>query len=247
MGRAGEYSHTTLHHNMPQHATLCNRFTPCHAAMDPYTLFCPIVLCGVVWCGVVWCVVVWCGVVWCGVVWCGVVWCGVVWCGVVWCGVVWCGVVWCGVVWCGVVWCGVVWCGVVWCGVVWCGVVWCGVVWCGVVWCGVVWCGVVWCGMVWCGVVWCAEGAVTRRQRPGCLPLHTSRREGYVCLVWPLVPATLPFCGSYGLHAAGEGEGSAHGGATTTGPDATHPPAICQNSGGAGGRGWSGGVVSWGV
>ena len=26
-----------------------------------------------------------------------------------------------------------------------------------------------------------------------------------------------------------------HGGATTSGPDATHPPAICQNSGGGGG------------
>ena len=83
-------------------------------------------------------------------------------------------------VWCGVVWCGVVWCGVVWCGVVWCGVVWCGVVWCGVVWCGVVWCGVVWCGVVWCGVVWCAEGAVTRRQWPGCLPTGTGKREGCV-------------------------------------------------------------------
>ena len=93
-----------------------------------------------------------------------------------------CGVVWCGVVWCGVVWCGVVWCGVVWCGVVWCGVVWCGVVWCGVVWCGVVWCGVVWYGVVWCGVVWCAEGAVTRRQWPGCLPTGTGKRAG-LC-VW---------------------------------------------------------------
>ena len=70
--------------------------------------------------------------------------------------------------------------GVVWCGVVWCGVVWCGVVWCGVVWCGMVWCGVVWCGVVWCGVVWCAEGAVTRRQCPGCLPTGTRKREAYV-------------------------------------------------------------------
>ena len=36
----------------------------------------------------------------------------------------------------------------------------------------------------------------------------------------------------------------AHGGATTTGPDATHPPAICQNSGGGvggGGGSWGGG------
>ena len=67
-------------------------------------------------------------------------------------------------------------------GVVWCGVVWCGVVWCGVVWCGVVWCGVVWCGVVWCGVVWCAEGAVTKRQRPGCLPTGTGKRAGLCVL-----------------------------------------------------------------
>ena len=44
-----------------------------------------------------------------------------------------------------------------------------------------VWCGVVWCGVVWCGVVWCAEGAVTRRQWPGCLPMGTGKREGCVC------------------------------------------------------------------
>ena len=62
------------------------------------------------------------------------------------------------------------------------GVVWCGVVWCGVVWCGVVWCGVVWCGVVWCGVVWCAEGAVTRRQWPGCLPTGTGKRAGLCVL-----------------------------------------------------------------
>ena len=48
-----------------------------------------------------------------------------------------------------------------------------------------------------------------------------------------------------------------HGGATTTGPDATYPPAICQNSGGgaelggggpAGGGGLAGGQggVRWG-
>ena len=66
--------------------------------------------------------------------------------------------------------------------VVWCGVVWCGVVWCGVVWCGVVWCGVVWCGVVWCGAVWCAEGAVTKRQRPGCLPTGTGKRAGLCVL-----------------------------------------------------------------
>ena len=32
-------------------------------------------------------------------------------------------------------------------------------------------------------------------------------------------------------------EWETHGGATTTGPDATYPPAICQNSGGGGGGG----------
>ena len=61
-------------------------------------------------------------------------------------------------------------------------VVWCGVVWCGVVWCGVVWCGVVWCGVVWCGVVWCAEGAVTKRQWPGCLPKGKGKRAGLCVL-----------------------------------------------------------------
>ena len=62
------------------------------------------------------------------------------------------------------------------------GVVWCGVVRSGVVWCGVVRCGVVWCGVVWCGVVWCAEGAVTKRQRPGCLPTGTGKRAGLCVL-----------------------------------------------------------------
>ena len=98
-----------------------------------------------------------------------------------------------GVVWCGVVRCGAVRCGAVRCGAVRCGAVRSGVVWCGVVWCGVVWCGVVWCGVVWCGVVWCAEGAVTRRQWPGCLPTGTGKRAGlcvlcarraYVCRPW---------------------------------------------------------------
>ena len=39
----------------------------------------------------------------------------------------------------------------------------------------------------------------------------------------------------------------AHGGPTTTGPDATHPPTICQNSGGGGAGGSSGGVRLGGV
>ena len=63
------------------------------------------------------------------------------------------------------------------CGVVWCGVVCCAVQCCAVLWC-TLWCGVVWCGVVWCGVVWCAEGAVTRRQWPGCLPTGTGKRAG---------------------------------------------------------------------
>ena len=47
--------------------------------------------------------------------------------------------------------------------------------------CGVVLGAVVWGGVMWWGVVWCAEGAVTRRQWPGCLPMGTRKREGSVC------------------------------------------------------------------
>ena len=35
---------------------------------------------------------------------------------------------------------------------------------------------------VWCGVVWCAKGAVTERQRPGCLPTGTGKRAGLCVL-----------------------------------------------------------------
>ena len=48
-------------------------------------------------------------------------------------------------------------------------------------WCGVAWHGVAWRGVAWCGVVWCAEGTVTRRQWPGCLPTGARKREGCVC------------------------------------------------------------------
>ena len=37
-------------------------------------------------------------------------------------------------------------------------------------------------GVVWCGVVWCAEGAVTKRQRPGCLPTGKGKRAGLCVL-----------------------------------------------------------------
>ena len=40
---------------------------------------------------------------------------------------------------------------------------------------------------------------------------------------------------------AGNGGCLKHGGATTTGPDATHPPTIFQNLGGGGGEGQLGG------
>ena len=43
------------------------------------------------------------------------------------------------------------------------------------------WGSEVWCGVVWCGVVWYAEGAVTKRPWPGCLPTGTGKREGCVC------------------------------------------------------------------
>ena len=39
-------------------------------------------------------------------------------------------------------------------------------------------CCVVWCGVVSCGVVLLAEGAVTRRQLPDCLPTGIGKREG---------------------------------------------------------------------
>ena len=42
-------------------------------------------------------------------------------------------------------------------------------------------CSLAQCGLkVWCGVVWCAEGAVTRRQRLGCLACSIAKRAG-VC------------------------------------------------------------------
>ena len=46
-----------------------------------------------------------------------------------------------------------------------------------------------------------------------------------------------------------QAQGHEHGGATATGPDATYPPAICQNPGGGGGGGLGGlfGGVGWRV
>ena len=90
----------------------------------------------------------------------------------------------CCVVLCCVVLCCVVLCCVVLCCVVLCCVVLCRVVLCCVVLCCVVLCRVVLCCVVLCCVVLrCAEGAVTRRQWPGCLPTGTGKREGCVCCV----------------------------------------------------------------
>ena len=69
------------------------------------------------------------------------------------------------------------------------------------------------------GVMWCAEGAVTRRQWPGCLPTGTGKREGCVCCVCAVcecvflggkrgyagVPAALPCGGGCGSHLGGGG------------------------------------------
>ena len=50
--------------------------------------------------------------------------------------------------------------------------------------------------------------------------------------------------GAKGKHNVSPPSCPLHGGATTTGPDATRPPAICQNSGRGGGGGGGGqGVV----
>ena len=100
------------------------------------------------------------------------------------CCVVLCCVVLCCVVLCCVVLCCVVLCCVVLCCVVLCCVVLCCVVLCCVVLCCVVLCCVVLCCAVSCCVVLCcAEGTVTTRQWPGCLPTGTGKREGCVCSV----------------------------------------------------------------
>ena len=39
------------------------------------------------------------------------------------------------------------------------------------------------CGVVWrCSVLWCAEGAITKGQRPGCLPTGKGKRAGLCVL-----------------------------------------------------------------
>ena len=67
-------------------------------------------------------------------------------------------------------------CCIVLCCVVLCCVVLC----CAVLCCVVLYCVVLCCVVLRCVVVCCAEGAVTRRQWPGCLPTGTGKREGYV-------------------------------------------------------------------
>ena len=82
-----------------------------------------------------------------------------------------------------------------------------------------------------------------------CIQMHTPSP----CLG---LPTPAPTCVRWGLHLQDSfpdnGGGGVnwtaprrtptpdHGGATTTGPDATYPPAICQNLAG-GGRSWGGG------
>ena len=150
-----------------------------------FVVSCCVVSCCVMSCRVVLCrvCVVSCHVVpclclcLCCVVLCYVVLCCVVLCCVVLCCVVLCCVVLCCVVLCCVVLCCVCVC-VVLCCVVLCCVVLCCVVLCCVVLCCVVLCCVVLC----CAVLCCAEGAVTRRQRPGCLPTGTGKRAGLCVL-----------------------------------------------------------------
>ena len=62
----------------------------------------------------------------------------------------------------------------------------------------------------------------------------------------PAALASLPAPVQKWLRTAPPNQGPMHGGATTTGPDATYPPAICQNSGGGGGGGGGSGRGSGG-
>ena len=52
---------------------------------------------------------------------------------------------------------------------------------CIVLCCAVLCCVVLCCVVLCCVVLCCAEGAVTRRQWPGCLPTGTGKRKGCVC------------------------------------------------------------------
>ena len=62
------------------------------------------------------------------------------------------------------------------------------------------------------------------------------RRLSWVLVMYRYVPAA---CGTAGnVYCGPYRRFYRHGGATTIGPDATHPPAICQNlRGGGGGQG----------
>ena len=87
----------------------------------------------------------------------------------------------CGVLCRGVMCCSVLCFGVLCCGALCCGTLCCGVVvFCIVVFCVVVFCVLVCYVVVLYVVVFCAEGAVTIRQWPGCLPTGTRKREGCV-------------------------------------------------------------------
>ena len=93
------------------------------------------------------------------------------------CAVLCCAVLCYAVLCCVVSCCAVLCCAALFCVVLcWC----CAVLWFAVVCCSVVWCGVVCSAVLCCVVLCCVEGAVTRRQWPGCLPTGTGKRA--VCV-----------------------------------------------------------------
>ena len=149
---------------------------PASSLPQPYLVLCCVVLCCVALrCVALRCVVLCCVVLCCAVL-CCVVLCPVVLCCVVLCCVVLCCVVLCCVVLCCVALCCVVLC----CVALRCVALRCVVLCCVVLCCVVLCCVVLCCVALRCVVLCCAEGAVTRRQWPGCLPTGTSKREGCV-------------------------------------------------------------------
>ena len=120
----------------------------------------PPVLCCVVLCCVVMCCVVLCCVVLC----CAVPCCAVLCCAVLCCCVLCCALLCCAVL-------------LLCCDVA---VLCCALLRSAVLCCPVSCRAVPCCAVLCCAVLYCAEGAVTRRQWPGCLPTGTGKREGCV-------------------------------------------------------------------